>query len=335
MDAAAKALNRFETYNPIPRVSRLSTIEQAVGFKRHLAEQSNLRTGKPLSKATIHSTLAALKAFFVWLAGQPGFRSRLSYSDTDYFNDLERDSRIARTRLDKALPVAGAGPACHPNHAGRRRLPAQGPRAGGLDPADRRARRSGRLAQAQAPRLGGGPVSSRMPARWRPSSARPSLLGSFRWETSRGALSRSGSAYLEATLHWGPDDPLFPAPRMEAGPDRLFRPAGLDRRHWTTAGPIREIFRRAFGLPACRTTRRIGCATRWRRWASDCARTPEEFEAWAQNLGHSGMLTTFASYGKVEPARQAEIVRGLARPQAPPNSALDEIAAIVARIRHN
>jgi Resolvase, N terminal domain len=65
-------------------------------------QASTCRTGKPLSKATLHSTLAALKAFFVWLPGQPGYRS-LRYSDADYFNSSERDSRIALARRE-AIP---------------------------------------------------------------------------------------------------------------------------------------------------------------------------------------------------------------------------------------
>ena len=103
MDAAAKALNRFELHTRF-RSFKAFHPEQAVAFKRHLALQTNARTGKLLAKATIHSTLAALKAFFVWLAGQPGYRSRLSYSDADYFNLSDRDSRIARTRLHKPAP---------------------------------------------------------------------------------------------------------------------------------------------------------------------------------------------------------------------------------------
>src|SRR5262245_11023135 len=103
VDAAAKALSRFEQdtgFRPFKNFHR----EQAVAFKRRLAEQWNARTGKPLSKATIHSTLAALKAFFIWLASQPGYKSRLTYSDADYFNLSDRDTRIALTRLDKAFP---------------------------------------------------------------------------------------------------------------------------------------------------------------------------------------------------------------------------------------
>src|SRR5258708_3122375 len=103
VDAAAKALSRFETYTRFKNF-RAFHYEQAIAFKRHLAEQTNLRTSNLLSKATIHSTLAALKAFFFWLADQPGFRSRLSYSDANYFNMADRDARIARTRLDKPFP---------------------------------------------------------------------------------------------------------------------------------------------------------------------------------------------------------------------------------------
>ena len=58
--------------------------------------------------------------------------------------------------------------------------------------------------------------------------------------------------YLGRDLLRGPDDPLFPATRMDAGPDRLFHAVGLERKHWSSAGPIREVFRRAFaaaGLP--------------------------------------------------------------------------------------
>ena len=42
-------------------------------------------------------------------------------------------------------------------------------------------------------------------------------------------------------------------------------------------------------------------------------RTPEEFKAWSQNLGHEQVLTTFSSYGEVAHQRQAELIRGLDR----------------------
>jgi hypothetical protein len=43
----------------------------------------------------------------------------------------------------------------------------------------------------------------------------------------------------------------------------------------------------------------------------------ERFKAWSQNLGHENCLTTFSSYGEIQPTRQREIIRGLARPIEP------------------
>ncbi|VAW66634.1 COG4973: Site-specific recombinase XerC [hydrothermal vent metagenome] len=39
--------------------------------------------------------------------------------------------------------------------------------------------------------------------------------------------------------------------------------------------------------------------------------TPEDYKALSQNLGHEGVLTTFYSYGEVQPQRQAEIIKQL------------------------
>jgi hypothetical protein len=38
-------------------------------------------------------------------------------------------------------------------------------------------------------------------------------------------------------------------------------------------------------------------------------KTPEEYKAWSQNLGHENVLTTFCSYGDVSGHRQSEIMR--------------------------
>jgi integrase len=104
VDAAAKAIARFEESTG-RRGFQSFHIEQAIAFKRRLAEQRSQKGGERLSKATLHSTLAHLKRFFHWLAGQPGYRRRLSYSDSNYFNLSEKAARIATTRRDKPFPT--------------------------------------------------------------------------------------------------------------------------------------------------------------------------------------------------------------------------------------
>ena len=85
VDAVAKALNRFEVYTRY-RDFKTFHFEQAIAFKRHFAEQKGQQSGKKLSKATLHATLSQLKRFFQWLAWQHSYKSRIQYSDAEYFN---------------------------------------------------------------------------------------------------------------------------------------------------------------------------------------------------------------------------------------------------------
>lgn len=82
-------------------------IEQASRFKAVLAKAKG-RTGKPLSHATIDATLAQVRGFFHWLAGQSGYKSRISYSDTEYFRNNRKDARVAHTRQDIPYPSVEA-----------------------------------------------------------------------------------------------------------------------------------------------------------------------------------------------------------------------------------
>ena len=104
VDAVAKSLSRFEIYNKYKDFKAFH-YQQAVSFKNHLAEQHGQRSGEKLSKATLNSTLANLKRFFQWLAGQPGYKSRMQYSDADYFNLSDKDTRIATAKREQKAPT--------------------------------------------------------------------------------------------------------------------------------------------------------------------------------------------------------------------------------------
>lgn len=104
VDAVAMALARFETHTRY-RDFKSFHHQQATAFKNWLAEQDNKATGERLSKATLHATLSHLKRFFHWLAGQPGYKSRLQYSDAEYFNVSGKDARIASTRRTRPVPT--------------------------------------------------------------------------------------------------------------------------------------------------------------------------------------------------------------------------------------
>ncbi len=67
------------------------------------------------------------------------------------------------------------------------------------------------------------------------------------------------------------------------------------------------------------------------RLAEQVCKTPEEFKAWSQNLGHEQVLTTFLSYGSVATDRQGAIIRGLGETRKSEQPGAEEFAEVVAR----
>jgi integrase len=99
--------------------------------------------------------------------------------------------------------------------------------------------------------------------------------------------------YLQSEKLWGLDDPLFPSTLVTLGSGQKFEPAGLARKAWSNATPIRRIFKTVFQcaeLPPFNphSFRNTLAALGERR-----CRTPEEWKAWSQNIGHEKVLTTY------------------------------------------
>jgi integrase/recombinase XerD len=138
--------------------------------------------------------------------------------------------------------------------------------------------------------------------------------------------------FLTVEKLFGPVDPLFPATLVVHDMDHQFQVGGLSRQHWSNATPIRVIFKEAFvsaGLPYAnphslrKTLAQIG---------ERLCRTPEEFKAWSQNLGHEQVLTTFSSYGQVAGNRQAELLRSMRQRQetsAPDSEMLEQLMKLL------
>lgn len=97
--AAILKFERSTNFKPFKRFH----IEQAAHFKAFLS-QAKGKTGKPLSHSTIDATLALVRKFFHWLAGQTGYKSRISYADTRYFKNNRKSARIANTANEKEYP---------------------------------------------------------------------------------------------------------------------------------------------------------------------------------------------------------------------------------------
>ena len=93
------------------------------------------------------------------------------------------------------------------------------------------------------------------------------------------------------------------------GDNLRFAAAGLDRKHWSSASPIRQIFKEAFAAAGLTYFNPHSFRKTLALLGGRICRTPEEYKAWSQNLGHDHVMTTFSSYGDVGSYRQAEIIR--------------------------
>ena len=151
IDTAMAAIARFEAYTR-HRDFRRFHIRQAVAFKRKLSEAVSVRTGERLSSSTVLATLNALRAFFEWLAMQPGYRSRITHPDADYFALSERETRIAKTTLERPVPTVEQILPCPAPRAVRNRDPGAQSGLDRLHPSHRRPRWRDRYDEAQARR---------------------------------------------------------------------------------------------------------------------------------------------------------------------------------------
>jgi integrase len=289
-------------------------IELARKYKRHLGERTNDKTGRPLSKATISSRLMALKGFFEWLAGQSGFRAKLTYSDAEYFRPSAHDERIARTVRDK--PVASIEEI--------RRVLAAMPADSDVEKRDRALIAFTLLSGARDNATASMSIKhvdlDRRTVFQDAREVRTKNRKTFTtWFFPVGAdveeIVTGWIAFLTKERGFGPDDPLFPATKVTLG-DNGFEAGGLARQHWKDAAAIRRVFKAAFmqaGLPYANPhSFRNTLAVLGERL---CV-TAEDFKAWSQNLGHEHVLTTFTSYGAVAGHRQAEIFGRLRDGQA-------------------
>ena len=329
VDAAAKALSRFEEDNRY-RDFKAFHFEQAVAFKRHLAEQTGQRSGQKLSKATLHATLTQLKQFFQWLAWQPGYKARLQYADAEYFNLSENDTRIATAQRERKAPtleqvrrVIETMPCGNDIERRNRALVAFTLLTGARDSA---------IASMKLKHVDLKEGCVQQDAREvKTKFSKTFTTYFFRVGDGIQEIMADWVRFLREEKLWGNDDPLFPATRIAVGASQQFAAAGLEQKHWSTATPIRKIFREAFeraGLPyfhphSLRST--LG------QLGQQVCNSPEEFKAWSQNLGHEQVLTTLTSYGKVATDRQGAIIRGLGAARLSKQSGAEDIADAVVR----
>lgn len=301
IDQILAALNRFEDYTRRKAFADFR-VEQASGFKKHLASLNARAGNRRLSKATITSTLHVMRDFVIWLSEQKGFRNRLVRTDADYFRPSRRDEAIARAFRPMLVPtveqiramITGM-PTASPVDRRNRALVAVTIVTGARDDA---------TASLRLKHLDLDERRLFQDAR----EVRTKFRKTFpTWFFPVGedfvAVVADWKRELEQVHSFSADDPLFPQTEVAFGPSGEMLPRRLKRECWANADPIRKVFKeasKAAGLPHFRphsfrhTLAQLG---------SHLCQTPAEYKAWSQNLGHDGAMVTLTSYGTLPAIR--------------------------------
>ncbi len=307
VDQVAAAITDFEKSTKYQDFKKFH-IERAKAFKSNLAKQLNKETGKPLAIATIHSRLMNLKAFFQWLAGQSGFKSRISYADCEYFNPSANHSRIAQASRETPYPileqvhhVLQSMPTETEFQRRNRAIIATALLIGARDDA---------LASLSIKHFDFEKRQVFQDAKEVRTKRRKTMLTDFFPVGGEAeAIVKDWIEYLKKEKLFGPNDPAFPPSERGLDKNGLFAVTGFRRTHWKNADGIRQAFKASFeacGLPyfhphSVRHT--LGAL------GDIVCKNGEEVKAWSQNLGHENVATTHNSYAKVSAHRQTDLMK--------------------------
>jgi integrase len=335
LDIAAAAIDRFQTHTGY-KAFKTFRPEQATSFKADLSRQTSPSSGKPLSKATLYSTLKAVQAFFEWLSREPGYRQAVRMSDAEYFTLNRNDTRVATATRERPSPSL---------EQVRHTLTFM-PATTALERRDRAlvafvlltGMRDAAVVSLKLKRLDVARKLVSQDARdVKTKAAKTFTSHFFPVGDEVEQIVREWVEELVQTHLFGPDDPVFPATRIGLGPMGLFQTAGFSREHWSDANPVRSIFRKAFeaaGLPYFyphsfrRTLMHL---------AYDLELSPRELKAWSQSLGHDSPLTSLGSYGTLTREEQGDVMAAIGIRKSDPDAETEEtlrlMMALVARRR--
>lgn len=311
IDKAAAAISTYEAFLD-GKDFRAFHSERARAFKRHLASKRNARGNAPLSPSTSNGILRELKAFFLWLADQTGYKSKVTHSDAVYLTPDRKSENARRKSLWKP----------HPAPAQVRRLLDEMPTKTIVQRRDRALiaflfLTGSREGAAITLRLGDIDLANACVnfdgLRVNTKFGKTFTTGFYPIGGNAEQIVRSWIDELREGETFSDADPLFPKTSVGNGPTRQFAAMGIKRAPWASPSSAARIFKDAFraaGLPPFSPHRVRDTLS---ELAKDHCRTPEDYKAWSQNMGHEDVLTTFRSYGSVATGRQIELMERFRR----------------------
>jgi integrase len=309
IDAIRKAISRYEAYTGLKDFATFNK-EQAIGFKKRLARTKAEHSGESIAKSTMHATVNALKGLFRWLSCQPGYKSRINLTDIEYLNLSDKDVRAAKRPAHKCVPTLEQ----------IRSVIYSMPTRTVIQRRDRAlivftlvtGMRDNAIASLRLKHIDLDLELVIQDAREvRTKFSKQILTFFFPVGDDLKKVVFAWVRELRDDMLYGNDDPVFPRTRISQDENQSFAVDGIEPVFWSNASPIRKIFRQAFENAGVRYYNPHSFRDTLVLLGKKLCRTPEEFEAWSKGLGHEHMLTTFRSYGSIDPQRQGELIKSI------------------------
>lgn len=307
INAVEKALLRYEDYTDQEDYSRFSK-RKAVGFKKAL--EAKIFRGKRISMSTVYCYLRHLKSFFVWLSGQPGYKSKINLNSVSYLSLERKKVKEALSPKKKKIPsleyvkkltdsIVIKSEIDQRDRALISFLLLSGMRDKAVSTLPLGCFNLETLEINQDPKLG---VDTKFGKRI--------LTTLFKFDTQLINYVIEWSQYLEKCKFFTITDPLFPRSKVDQVENGLaFVCRAVEPKFWRGTSSIRNILKSRSSAaemeyfnPHSFRHAAVHIALRY-------CRTPEEMKAISQNLGHEYVGTTMMTYGNLDEYRVAEVVK--------------------------
>jgi len=308
LDKVAAAILRYEHATNFKSFKAFN-FEHVNRFRKQLFKAKNERTGEPLAKSTIDAILRMIKAFFEWLAWQKGYKSHISYTDAEHFNNNSKDARIAHAK--RAIPY----PSMEQCAEAFTQLPS-------ATLIERRNRAAFALLMLTGAR-DGALTSLRL--------KHVDLIEGQIFQDAREVRTKNSKTFytwfypvsemylicftdwvnmLRKDMLFGPSDALFPKPKIEVVTGKGFQITGLTAEIYANAGAFRQTIKAAFVDAGMQPFVPHSFRKTLVKYGDKVCTTREQFKAWSMNLGHDSIDTTMTSYLQISVDRQGELIKG-------------------------
>lgn len=289
---------------------------KAEEFRNWLKNKKKKDSEENISIKYCYDILRFLQAFFSWLSGQAGYKSKIKETDIEYLNLTKKEIREARQPKSVEYPTLEEIKKVIENLKGKTEIEMR----------DRALFSLAFLTGARITAIMTLPMQSfdknesilyqdpALKVKTKFSKKIVSYLIPFRYKETLGYFNEWFD-YLKNERGFKPTDPIFPTTKIENGKENIsyYNTSEVSADFFKSSTSLRKIFEKRFKQAGIKYYHPHTFRHFWVKEISKLPLTEEEKKALSQNLGHENVGTTFNSYGygQIEEKKQIEIIKNI------------------------